>query len=136
MGLQYKRVRGDCPITITVPNDGSVRGYLITKCVVANHDGSGPQTVVVAHDTVKLAEFQLAHALHQADYAETGSGNRPASTGADTYFAEFIGNANVVSYEPVAKDVRQAAGVWLAPGDTFQVTGTNCRGSVTYFEEI
>lgn len=136
MGLQYQNEHGDCPITLTVPNDASVKGWLITKCVVANHDSSGPQIVVVTHDTVKIAQFELAHALHQGSNYSQENGNRPSSTGADAYFAEFIGNSNVISYEPVTKDVRQAAGLWLAPGDTFQVTGTNCRASVSYLEEI
>lgn len=134
MGLQYKNEHGDCPITLTVPNDGSVKGWLVTKCVAANHDASAFQVVTVTHDTVKLAQIGLAQ-NNNTVYTET-NGSKPASGWGDGYTEYDIGSAKVDSLSPVTRDIRQAAGVWLAPGDTFQVAGTNCRASVTYMEEI
>lgn len=136
MGLQYKNEHGDCPITLTVPGSG-VRGYLVTKCVVEN-DGSGPQEVIVAHDTVTLDDFWLAHNTGGADITTS-----PFTSGA-IGGASFTGDSaehwptgvDRFVVIPRAKDVRKAAGVWIGPGESFTVTGTDCRASVTYLEEI
>lgn len=136
MGLQYQRVRGDCPITITVPNDGSVRGYLITKCVVANQGGgSAAQGVTVTHDTVQLASLYLAPV--NGDNLTSINGAALYGGFGNQYFEKEIdGGGATVSILPKTKDIREAAGVWLAPGDVFMVAGTGCKGSVSYFEEI
>lgn len=135
MGLQYKNEHGDCPITLTVPASG-VRGYLITKCVAANHDGTNMQLVTVAHDTVLLSSIYLA-ADNADEYAEVNTAVPFGALG-DGYTERQVtfGAGAFAAAIPKTRDIRQAAGVWLAPGETLQVTGTNCRASVTYLEEV
>lgn len=136
MGLQYKNEHGDLPITLTVPNDASVKGYLVTNCVAANHDGSGIQQVTVDHDTVRLAQFLLA-ADNDVTHAETGNGSVPYGAMGQSYFErERGGGGALISVIPVTRKVIEALGTWLAPGDVFMMTGTNCRGSISYQEEI
>lgn len=136
MGLQYKNEHGDCPVTLNVPNDGSVRGWLVTKCVVENHDGTNMQGVSVTHDTVVLSSIYLA-ADNTDEYAEVNSAVPFGALG-DEYTERQItfGAGAFAAAIPRTRDIRQAAGVWLAPGDSFTVAGTNCRASVTFLEEI
>lgn len=138
MGLQYQNEHGDCPITLTVPNDASVKGWLITKCVVANQGGDGAiRGVTVTHDTVELASFYLAAANDMDPPVSTANGSVVYGSFGQGYFEREIGGGGAtVAVIPKTRDVREAAGVWLAPGDVLQVAGTNCRASVTYQEEI